>query len=656
MRIRAARSFTSIIFSLFLISPARAQETGGRLTNLGPQITAAVIQGSMFLNDHSGMEMVYTVVRGNPAHLLGYRLSDHKLVTDQQLPGTDGAWDLAVSSDGWLYIPGAKGRLYRHLPGTQQVEDLGIVLPGETTIWNLAAGKNGEMFGATYPGCRVFRYHPQDGFTDAGKGPLVEGENYVRSLVYYSATGKLFAGVGSHADLIELDPADGSKRSILPAQFKGKEFVYGLEILEDLPGGDRLLALITGGSFTLVYNLKTHKFEYEIKEMDMKAVSQPDAEKRFYYTLRSGIYSRKVHQPETEPVKYAGDVGSANAMLLRNNHLYILNSDAEVIVMDVESKEVKRHKLTVPGQPIAIQSIMKGPDGRIWSGGYLAGGHAAYDPRTTGTVSYPGLHQTEGMTFKDKKIYFGIYPHGQYYEYDTEKTWDIRAGNPKFLGQFTGQSRSFAVLNETESGKIFFGMVPEYGRLGGDLVSYDTRSAELKTHGMLSQDQSVVSLAYANGLLWAGTSVSGGLGIRPSTEEAKLISWDVRKQEAITEQVPVPGAKAITAMIIGPDKNIWGMAGGTLFIFDPVQKKVLLTKVLYPSPPLISHVWRDAFLILHPSGMIYGTGNNQLFRIDPRNMEFQPLLSPASLLAMDDMGRIYFHRSAELWQYTPEGN
>ena len=37
------------------------------------------------------------------------------------------------------------------------------------------------------------------------------------------------------------------------------------------------------------------------------------------------------------------------------------------------------------------------------------------------------------------------------------------------------------------------------------------------------------SKTYANHLVWAGTTVSGGLGIMPSTQEAKLISWDVEK-------------------------------------------------------------------------------------------------------------------------------
>lgn len=645
--------YTFILLSCFSLS-LKAQNAKGRFTNLGPQIYASVIQGSTFVEDKNGRQLVYTVVRGNPARLLAYTIDTRQMVLNEALPGTDGAWDMAVSSDGWLYVPGAKGALYRHLPGTTTVENLGQVLPEQTTVWNLAAGKDGEMFGATYPGCRVFRYHPHDGFKDVGNGPLVESENYVRSLAYYEKTGKLFAGVGSHAELIELDPLTGSKKSILPQEFKEKEFVYSLEIINDSSGADRMLTLITNGSFTLVYNLQTGKFDYQIDEMDMKAVSQTDESDRIYYTFKSGLYSRDLSKPQQAPVKHYDEAGSANAMLIRDNKLYILNSDAVLLIKDLKNGEIKSAKLEIPGQPISIQSIMKGPDGRIWSGGYLAGGHAAYDPKTNKLTAYPGLHQTEGMAVKDKFIYFGIYPKGQMYEYDSTKEWDIKKSNPHFLGQIPDQSRPFAVLNEKLSGKVFFGMVPEYGKLGGALVSYDPGKRELQSYGTVISDQSVVSLISVNGTIWGGTSVSGGLGVMPSTKVAKLFSWDVKNARKVDEIIPVEGAYAITTLIQGPDGNIWGMAGGTLFVFDPVNRKVLRTKELYPTPVLKSHVWRDAFLTLHPSGMIYGTGGNQLFRIKPDTLQVEILVKPASLLAMDDEGRIYFHRSAELWQYNPD--
>lgn len=645
-------SLLVVLFSIFFV-PLNAQEQIAGLKNLGPQIKAAVIQGSVFWEDKNGTELLYTVVRGNPAHLLGFNVKNQELILDQELPSTDGAWDLTFSTDGWLYIPGAKGKLYRHFPGTSQVEDLGIALHGETTIWNLASGKNGEIFGATYPGCRVFRFHPNDGFIDIGRGPLVKGENYVRSLAYYEKTGKLYAGVGSHADLIELNPENGTKRSILPIEFKNKEFVYSLEIVEGQGNSDKMLAQITNGSFTLVYDLKYDKFDYQIDEIDMKAVSQTDANNRIYYTFNSGLFSRNLSIPRQDPIKLLNDVGSAIAFKYKENKIYLLNTDAMLVVVDLLTKNTTKHQLKVPGQPISLQSIMKGPDGRIWSGGYLAGGHAAYDPKTGQISAYPGLHQTEGMAVHGNSIYFGIYPKGQLYEYDTRLEWNIKNSNPKFIGQITDQSRPFAVLSDKKSGKVFFGMVPEYGKLGGALITYNPSVSELKSFGPIIPEQSIVSLTYANGLLWGGTSVSGGLGIMPTTKFPKLFSWDIEQEKIIDEIIPVKGANAITTLIVGHDGNIWGMAGGTLFVFNPFTKQLVKEKVIYPTPQLTSHVWRDAFLIAHPSGMIYGTGSNQLFSIDPKTLDVKFLLKPASLLAMDDEGRLYFHRSSELWQYEP---
>lgn len=645
-----------LIFFFFFslnFSSISAQEKSGQLKNLGPQIKASVIQASLFYDDKNGAELLYTVVRGNPAHLIGFDLKNRQLILDHELPGTDGAWDMAISSDSILYIPGAKGKLYRHKPGSDIVEDLGFALAGETSIWSLVAGENGELFGATYPGCRVFRYHNKDGFSDIGNGPLVPGENYVRSLAFHKKTGKIYAGIGSHADLIELDPINGVKRSILPFEFRNKEFVYSLKIIQGNMNVDRMLVQITNGSYTLVYNLDNQRFEYQIKDIDMKAVSTEDSNDRFYYTSNSNLYSRNLADQSKIAHQEALDFGSSNAIKYKDNKVFVLNSESVLKIKHLSTGKIESFQLNVPGQPISIQSIMKGPDGRIWSGGYLAGGHAAYNPINEQITSYPGLHQTEGMAVQGKFIYFGIYPKGQIYQYDTTMDWDINKANPKFIGQILDQSRSFAVFSDEKSGNIFFGMVPEYGKLGGALVTYNYKNSMLKSYGPIIADQSIVSLTYANGLLWGGTTVSGGLGIKPSTKFPKLFSWDMESQKIVDELIPVEGANAITSLIIGPDGNIWGMAGGTLFVFDPKNRKVIREKIIYPTPPLTSHVWRDAFLMLHPSGMIYGTGSNQLFRINPITMDVEFILKPASLLAMDDQGRIYFHRSAELWQYVP---
>src|SRR5690606_6420580 len=518
------------------------------------------------------------------------------------------------TDNGLLYIPGANGALFKHQIGSQRVEDLGEVLPGQTYVWNLAAGKDNEVFGATYPGCRVFRYHPDMGFSDVGEGELVSGENYVRSLVYHRGSDKLYAGVGSRAHLLELDPRTSKTRSLLPPDYQDKEFVYSLQLIPDIAGGDRLLVLLTSGRETLLYNLRTHTVEQEIKGMDLKAVAT-DINKHVYYTSSGELRSFDPTQPIEKAQQLLKKVGSANAFWIKDEVLYMLNADGELWSYNMLNKKATKDKLPIPRQPIPIQSIHSGPDGKIWTGGYLAGGHAAYDPNTGITREYRGLEQTEGMATMGNHIFFGIYPKGRIYRFDTENPWDPESGNPVALGSAEGQSRPFDIAEAKDHQKMFFGMIPEYGKLGGALLEFDATRDTLFSHGIPIADQAISSLVYSQGKLWIGTTISGGLGVKPNTKEGIIFCWDIDRSEIVYEFVPVSEAPAVTGLIEGPDGHLWGVAGGKLFIFDQQKKQLIDKHYLYEPAPMGTHIWRSAFMVVHPSGDVYGTVNNQLFKV-----------------------------------------
>ncbi|MDQ8005897.1 MAG: hypothetical protein REI64_13930 [Pedobacter sp.] len=637
---------------LFLLVQITSAQEKGKFVNHGPQLTAAMIQGSIFVKDSKNNLLLYTVVRGEPAHLLAFNVASKALVLDVPLPKTDGAWDLAQSTDGTLYIPGAGGKLFSHLPGTKTIKDLGNALPSETYLWNLAAGNNGEVFGATYPGCRVFRYHPKDGFSDLFNAPLVDGENYVRSLAFDKKRNKLYAGVGSHAHLIEVDLIAKTKKEILPEKYQDREFVYGLELITGSDGVDRLLALLTAGNTTLVYNLKTQQVEQEVVGMDMKAVGTHL--KNTIYTSKNSLMSFDAGKNISSSIQLATESGAAHAFFNdQKGSFYWLNAKGILSKYQFKSKKVERTKLTIPEQPIPINAIMVGPDQKVWTGGYLAGSHATFDPKTGKNKKYRGLDQTEGMTFLGDKIYFGIYPKGKFYVFDTTKPWNLSNKNPKEAFVEEGQSRSFAVHAIADKHQLYFGTVPEYGKLGGILIGYNEKTNQHQSYGEVLPKQSVVSLTSKGNILVVGGSISGGLGIRPERKEAELLIWDIESNKALLKLVPVAGAAAITSLINGPDGNIWGVADGQLFILDIHQQKVLTIHKLYDYPPFGSHIWRSAFMAIHPSGQIYGTDNGLLFKLDPITKVCTVIEKGAGLMSMDPSGKIYFKRGTELWSYTP---
>jgi hypothetical protein len=644
------RKLLVVFCGLVVLPKAQAQLDTTRFTNHGPQLFASMIQGSVFAEAEDGRLLVYTVVRGEPAHLLGYDVQTRQLVLDEPLPDADGAWDLAQATDGTLYAPGANGSLFAHVPGTKDVIDLGIALEGETYLWNLTAGKNGEVFGATYPGCRVFRYHPADGFSDVAEGPLVEGENYVRSLAYHAQTGRLYAGVGSRAHLFEINPETGEKRGMLPEKYKGFEFVYGLEIVPGKDGNDRLFILLINGSLTLVYNLKTGLFEQEIEAIDMRAiVGTPDGSSVFL-TERGQLKRFDPSDSFQQAIVIAGEVGTANAFYLsEEGKVYLLTSDANVVAYDPITHVLAREELDIPGQPIPIHSLQLGPDGRIWSGGYLAGGNAAFDPVTGESTFLRGMEQTEGISVLDDWIFFGVYPHGRFYKYHTKSPWELKDGNPQYIGQIENQSRAFAHAVLPDRQQVVFGTIPEYGKLGGSLVRYDLRNKTMASFAAPVEKQAISGLTYTGDYVLVGTTISGGLGIAPQTSEAKLLGWDPESGEKLFELTPVPGAAALTGFLRMPDGTIWGMGDGHLFVFDPKTREIVSVQKLYDYPPFGSHVWRSAFMILHTDGNVYGTDVGKLFKLDPVSKTYTKLVDNAGLLVQDREGTLFFRRKTDLW-------
>src|SRR5690606_33846087 len=191
--------------------------------------------------------------------------------------------------------------------------------------------------------------------------------------------------------------------------------------------------------------------------------------------------------------------------------------------------------------------------------------------------------QTDRMVTLDKSIYMGVYPGGKIYSYQVDKPWNLNNNNPRLIAQVSGQDRPFAAASVKGGGRVIFGTVPDYGKLGGALVEV---SESAKTHVFQSiiPDQSIDTLlhipsgggpfTYAE--IIGGTSTSGGLGISPTQTKAKLFIWNIEDRKIEFETVPMPGKRAITGLTKQPNKEVvWAVADGTLFAYDLISNKVV---------------------------------------------------------------------------------
>ncbi|MDQ0338561.1 WD40 repeat protein [Caldalkalibacillus uzonensis] len=634
----------------------------GEFINLGTQVRNVTNHYADFGIDENGRHVVYTGVVGDPAKLIKIDVETEQILKIFDLPGASGVRGVAVASDGSVYAGTyTNGHLYRYIPGSDGIEDLGKAV-GETHIFNLEPGPNGEVYGGTYSataGAKLFKYHPDSGFTDYGR--ILETERYVRTVVYDDKQNIFYLGIGSTPHIIKFNPETGEKKDILPDKYKeGYTFVDNITKVNDY-----LFAKLVQGNKTLVIDTKTDEVVNEIEKVDSFTVSpQSPYGEEVYYTLGAKLYKYDLNTHESKdldlhvngnPLKFKflelqeEGPGYTLVALVRRGMMFKYN---------LETGHLKTIDLDLPGQPTDIWAMAKGPDGRIYTNGYLAGGLSYYDPLTGETHQYDGIGQIEKMDLFGDTFYLGGYPRAEIYAYDTTKPWvrDATAKEPNPRQLFSlydlGQDRPMAVLAVEEENKVFLGTVPAYGQHQGALTIYNVETGDVRVEKNIIENQGVVSLAYKDGHVFGGTTIWGGLGDDPLESEAKFFIWDVEIEEKIYETTPVPGMKAITDLIVGPDGNIWGMAEGTLFIFDPEERKVVYSDEKF-TLDYDRHVWRDAFLEIGRDGNVYGTIRGRFFKIDAQSKEVTVLKgSGASRIAQDDFGNFYFADGGDLWKYT----
>jgi hypothetical protein len=632
--------------------------------DLGQQIYNLTLMRGAFGEEAGGRAVGYTVEIGTPAKLVATDVKTGETVSVHDLAGASGAWGVTVASDGKVYA-GSYGdaHLYQYDPHTDQVTDLGEPIPGTTQIFELTAGPDGKIFGGAYPSGGVFEYDPAKGFTDFGT--MVEGQSYARSVAFAPDENALYVGIGTQAHLIRYDLSSGSKEDILPAAYADRTSVYDLNLIDG-----KLFLKMEPDFKQIVMDKATRKVLSDSALIHSRGMSPKSPYADVAYFTYGGIlksYDLSANEIRDVTVGAAKVDFKANAVGWSWEQLNepdfpgftlvgYAGNNGSFFRYNPQTGALQQVDLPLPKQPIQLHTIAEGPDGGIYSGGFLSGGTAKFDPGTGRTIPYSGLGQQEGMAVLNGNMYFGIYPGAKIYEYDPSKAWKNKTNPKQILELKTDyeQDRPFAMLGVGQLGKLFIGTVPDYGKLGGALTVYDASAGTAETYRNVIPNQSVVSLAYLNGMVYGGSSIYGGLGSNPVESEAKLFIWDAAGGQKVYETVPVPGKEAITSLLAGPDGNIWGMAMGTLFIFDPVSRKVIYSEDKFPEA---SGSWRDASLVAGKDGQVYGTIAGKFFKIDPATKQTTVLRDgDAMLLAGDELGNLYFVHQNDLWRYTVQDN
>ncbi|CAM3609195.1 cohesin domain-containing protein [Marinicrinis lubricantis] len=614
------------------------------------------------VGQEDGHNVLYTTLSGEPAQFNVINLDTYEVIRAIPLPLAKDSWTHVISPDGSYVYIASNQRLYRYSTSTKEIEDLGVIVAGETAIYGLSVDESGTVYGGTYPNAKVWRFDPETKqFSDYGR--MSETNSYVRSLAFHD--GAIYAGIGSTGSIVKLDPVTGEKTVIpLPPveEVTGGQYpyVYNLDVVDQY-----LFAHLSGGGLSklIVYDLELEQWRTEqFNNFHGNRVSQPMNGKAYFKLNGNGglkLVELDLASFETRELKVELDFsmkGGGWAYINGNEQLpgatlVSITFDGRVAYFNIETETAIIQQPIVKGLPVPIQALEKGPDGRLYMSGYPGGKAAIYDPETQETELFT-MGQAESIGFIGDKALFNVYPKAHIYELDT--TLPIDETNPKELFQI-GEEQDRPYVNLTAGSTMYMGTIPDYGKLGGALVVYDSASTSETKHKVfrnIVQDQSIVGLAYKDGKIYGSTSIYGGLDSDTTASLAKMFVWDTAAEEKIAEFTPEllqsRNVPMISGLTFGPDGLLWAAANGTIFALDPDTYEVEKSVNVYPETDNYG-MWRPIHIRWGADGLLYTDLAGRLTVIDPDTLEAQSLGMNTALFTLGDDGNIYYSQSTRLY-------
>lgn len=625
----------------------------------GEAVKIPLSQGAAY-GVNNGVNEQYIVVTGSPAVFYAVNAETGEQLFSQKMPGLDVVWAVEVASDGNVYFAGTtNGVVYRYLPAEKRIESLGKN-PSDTFIWDLEPSSDGKIYGATYPNSKVFEYDIATGvYKDLG--PMKAGQQYARGLGVTDQY--VYVGIGTDAALIRYDRETGEKKEIAIPVSGEKSTIGEIEIY-----GGKLF--VHNGSQLYVIDEASGEFIRTIEFQTKMSPPSPYNEDLIYYKNADELFSYNIAENKIEKIENIPPVPGDTAV---KSHAWITLKEGEHAGKTVLAGMAaftdsffynpvdnwySLHFPEVEAQGAAINAL-NAINGKVYAGGYQRG-MSIFDEQTQEYIySNTAFHQSEGIHELNGKVYFGTYPGAKMYRFDPNQSFDYHEydiGNPGlFLDIEEDQDRPFAMTAGDD--QLFIGTIPGYGKLGGaiTILKESETGIESKTYTNIVKDQSIFGLAYKDGLLYGGTSITGGLGVDPTADEAKMFVFDVAKGEVIKEFTPkITGFTGKMAMIgdlsFGPDGLLWGIIDGIIFAMDPETFEIVKSKIVY-NTTFNSSKFRPFYLEWGNDGLLYTTLNRKLTVVDPETLNTQQLVDgTVNLMALGKDGSIYYVSGSKLLQ------
>ncbi len=630
-------------------------------------VVHGMINADSEVSVEDGKPVIYSVFKGRDAVPTVFAVIDaltRDVLRTYPLPGVESAWGVKAATDGRVYIgTHYDGGLYRYTPGSLNFEYLGR-FGSETHVFSMTAGPDGKMFAGTYPGGRLYEFDPAlEKIIDLGA--VDPEQKYVRSLAYDAARDVLYAGAGGSKSRIYKISPDGTRKELLGTMIPGGgdtvAFPYGMDFAED-----RLFVKFSNGDLLVVRPDDTIDY-YDPDGMDIhsgQVAAIPGQPGRVVFTLSGQLYvydsatqsSSLLKEIESTINFHDGKFVDLGSPEWPGMTFVGMGSFGHVMYYNLSTGRTEVTPANYAGSPILIQSIHAGPDNKMYVAGYMSG-FASYDPVSGAVSETNSLGQIESSVVRNGKLILGAYAGSRILEYDPSQPFSESNPHQLFALREHGQDRPFAMAYDPVSDQLAVGTVANTTSLQGALSIYDFATQTVDVYKNIVPNQSIISLAYKDGLVYAGTTVYGGLGTSGPTEtNAKLFIFDPLTKQKVYETTPAIGRKGVTGLSVGPDGMIWGVAEDFIFKFNPATRQFDYRVAKLRRYAANTTTWAWAFLHPGTDGNMYGTSRGQFFMMKPETNEFVILDgSRGNYLNRDAFGNFYFSDSSDLWKYTPPG-
>ena len=404
-----------------------------------------------------------------------------------QLPVDEGAWAVLVLDAETLLVGTCPRGGYLHrldLRSRSWAEPLRD--NGETYIWNLCRGDDGFVYGGTYPGCVLLRYHP---------------------------TAHRLENMGRMSDV---------------ADNQYTRYVYAVpdHILVECWSAERHLTL---------WNLATHEQRRfgrsgaVVKTITADFICTDTNGELDFYDLHTfaPLEDQSNDLPIAPTLPYKG---SRHVIPLADGRHFVVRGQ-EYYLTEIGVDTPPLHPIPTPKPPTRIHTITGAPDGKIWGACGFGQTIFSCDPVSgdywnSGVVCDQG-GEVYGMSFAGHRLFLSAYSGGDHIVYDPAQEWDqVSNQNPQTLTSVGPD----LIRPETRSvigpdGHFWTGWMARYGVYGGGLSRVDVHSGEVSVWRDPIPGQSLIGLSADEQFLYFTTGGKAN-GLPDKVDAFHFVVWD----------------------------------------------------------------------------------------------------------------------------------